>query len=446
MKTAGMPLRVVRGEGALLHLDDGRKIIDCISSWWVTLHGHGNKQIADAIHEQAQQLEQVIFAGFTHEPAEQLAKGLLELLPRSLTRVFFSDNGSTSVEVALKMAFQYWRNVGEPQRTRFIGFEGGYHGDTMGAMSAGGSSSFWQHFRKLMFDIDVVPFPETWDGDPDVEAKEAASINALRKLLTLDGSGGLQPAANGTGGLQPAFAGIIIEPLIQGAAGMRMCRPEFLRKLRAVADEFSVLLIFDEVMTGFGRTGDWFASTKADVSPDIICLSKGITGGFLPLSVTVCAERIYDAFLSDKLEHALFHSHSYTANPIACAAANASMKLLIETQSRFRDMEATHRRLTQKHLSDSPLLTHFRFCGTIAAFDLAEGQANYYSELPAKLRSKFIEQNLLLRPLGNTIYLLPPYCIDADTLDSVYATIRRTVDEGVSSTKIGTGGRQSALS
>ena len=255
MKTAGMPLRVVRGEGALLHLDDGRKIIDCISSWWVTLHGHGNKQIADAIHEQAQQLEQVIFAGFTHEPAEQLAKGLLELLPRSLTRVFFSDNGSTSVEVALKMAFQYWRNVGEPQRTRFIGFEGGYHGDTMGAMSAGGSSSFWQHFRKLMFDIDVVPFPETWDGDPDVEAKEAASINALRKLLTLDGSGGLQPAANGTGGLQPAFAGIIIEPLIQGAAGMRMCRPEFLRKLRAVADEFSVLLIFDEVMTGFGRTG-----------------------------------------------------------------------------------------------------------------------------------------------------------------------------------------------
>jgi adenosylmethionine-8-amino-7-oxononanoate aminotransferase len=418
MKTAGMPLRVVYGDGAFLHLDDGRKIIDCISSWWVTLHGHGNKRIADAIYEQAQKLEQVIFAGFTHEPAEKLAKALLEVLPKTLTRVFFSDNGSTSVEVALKMAFQYWRNVGQPERTRFIGFEGGYHGDTMGAMSAGGSSSFWQHFRKLMFDIDVVPFPETWDGDPDVDAKEDASIKALRTLL----------ASNCTGGRQPAYAGIIIEPLVQGAAGMRMCRPEYLRKLRAIADEFSVLLIFDEVMTGFGRTGDWFASTKAGVSPDIICLSKGITGGFLPLSVTVCAERIYDAFLSDKLEQALFHSHSYTANPIACAAANASMRLLIQNQSLFRNMEATHRRLAQQHLSDSKLLTHFRYCGTIAAFDLAQAETSYYSALPQKLRAQFLEQGLLLRPLGNTIYLLPPYCIDAETLDSVYKTIRNTID------------------
>jgi adenosylmethionine---8-amino-7-oxononanoate aminotransferase len=417
MKTAGMPLQISRGNGAFLYLEDGRQIVDCISSWWVTLHGHANAQIAEAIYEQAKKLEQVIFAGFTHEPSRKLADSLLTKLPPALKRVFFSDNGSTSVEVALKMAFQYWQNVGETSRTRFIGFTGGYHGDTIGAMSAGGSSPFWSNFKQLMFPIDVAPFPETWEGDTTGEEKAQQALAAIRTMLSE------HPGE---------YAGLIIEPLIQGAAGMHMCTPAFLRSLKALAQEFNTLLIFDEVMTGFGRTGDWFAAAKADVSPDIICLSKGITGGFLPLSVTVCTERIYDAFLSDKLEKALFHSHSYTANPIACAAANASFDLLTQSESTFRNFEQRHRQMVQKHLE--PLATrdnkpkgmgleHFRFCGTIAAFDISSANKSYYSSLAPQLRADFLEKGVLLRPLGNTIYLMPPLCIDDGTLDGVYATI-----------------------
>jgi adenosylmethionine-8-amino-7-oxononanoate aminotransferase len=340
MKTAAPPLQVKSGKDEFLYLQDGRKIIDCISSWWVTLHGHANEQIAEAICHQAKTLEQVIFAGFTHEPAIELANKLLEKLPSGLSRVFFSDNGSTSVEVALKMAYQYWQNVGQPSRTRFIGFQGGYHGDTLGAMSAGGSSTFWNNFKRLMFDIDVVPFPETWQGDDAITEKEQACLRELSSLLQREPN---------------SYAGIIIEPLVQGAAGMRVCRAEFLQRLRMLANQFGVLLIFDEVMTGFGRTGDWFASTRADCTPDIICLSKGITGGFLPLSVTVCTEGIYGAFLADELDKALFHSHSYTANPIACAAANASMRLLEQSEQTFRGFESRHRALMEKHISESAL-------------------------------------------------------------------------------------------
>ena len=413
MKTAGPPLPVKRASGSRLELEDGRSIVDCISSWWVTLHGHGNEDIARAIYEQALELEHVIFAGFTHEPAESTARGVMAHLPKELTRIFFSDNGSTSIEVALKMAYQYWRNVGQPERVRFIGFEDGYHGDTLGAMSAGGSSPFWAPFQKLMFPLEAVAFPDTYEGDVDAEERESASLQSIRDLL--------QHAPG-------EYAAIIIEPLVQGAAGMKMCTPRFLKGLRSVADEFDVLLIFDEVMTGFGRTGDWFACVKADVSPDIICLSKGITGGFLPLSVTLCIEKIYQAFYSDDFDKALFHSHSYTGNPLACAAAKASMKLLENNPGLFLNMEARHRKLTEKHLAPTGRFTRIRYCGTIAAFDIKmDEKHDYFSKLSPLLRSEFLKEGLLLRPLGNTLYFMPPLCTDDDTLNYMYATVAKVV-------------------
>lgn len=410
MKTAGPPLPVRRAEGAVLELEDGRRIVDCISSWWVTLHGHGNRVIADAIYEQAKTLEHVIFAGFTHQPAQELSELLLKHLPPHFDRVFFSDNGSTSVEVAIKMAVQFWRNSGEPERKRLIGFEGGYHGDTVGAMSAGGSSAFWTHFRSLMFDVDTVPFPATFDGDPERAQHEAESLQALEKLLTS------HPGE---------CAAVIVEPLIQGAAGMRMCSEEFLRNVNEIVRESGTLLIFDEVMTGFGRTGDWFACTKSRTEPDIICLSKGITGGFLPLSVTVCTQRIYDAFYADELEKAFFHSHSYTGNPIACAAGVASMNLLEQSSEVFQTWEARHRSLWKEYLEPLPVTTRPRFCGTIFAFDLnLPGDPGYFNSRAPQLRAEFLKEGLLLRPLGNTVYLMPPYCTDDETLKRVISSIR----------------------
>jgi adenosylmethionine-8-amino-7-oxononanoate aminotransferase len=413
MKTAGLPLPVKSAQDSYIELENGRRIIDCISSWWVTLHGHGNEEIAAAIHKQALSLEHVIFAGFTHEPAQQLTAQLLRKLPAHFNRVFFSDNGSTSVEVAVKMAFQYWRNVGKPQRTKFIGFNGGYHGDTLGAMSAGGSSAFWGNFRPLMFDIDTVPYPATFENDAECEAKEAATLRAIEKLLTDN---------------EEQYAAIIIEPLVQGAAGMRMCSPAFLKKLEALVKPSGTLIIYDEVMTGFGRTGEWFSCTKAGTQPDIICLSKGITGGFLPLAVTVCSEEIYQAFYADELEKALFHSHSYTGNPIACAAAVASMNLLSQTEIRFQSMESYHRRLAAKYVQDLPFVSNLRFCGTIVAFDIElTGGSSYFNKAAADLRSRFLAADLLLRPLGSTIYLMPPYCTDTAILETVYAKVRQVL-------------------
>jgi adenosylmethionine-8-amino-7-oxononanoate aminotransferase len=294
MKTAEPPYFVKRGEGVYLELEDGSRVVDCISSWWVNIHGHAHPVIARAIYEQALTLEQVIFAGFTHAPAEQLAKRLLEHLPAELTSIFYSDNGSTAVEVALKMSYQYWRNRGEVTRRRFIGFEGGYHGDTLGAMSLGRGATFWRTFQDIMCQVDVIPFPGTCDGDDQVCAKEERSLKTLRELLTADPTG---------------YAAICIEPLVQGAGGMKVCRPEFLQALVRTAREFGVLVIFDEVMTGFGRTGDWFASKKSATCPDIICISKGITGGFLPLAVTACKKPIFEAFLSDDPAKAFFQGH-----------------------------------------------------------------------------------------------------------------------------------------
>ncbi len=412
MKTAPAPLKVVRGKGALLELADGRQILDCISSWWVTIHGHSHPVLAEALYKQAQTLEHVIFAGFTHEPAQKLADKLIGHTPDSLTRIFFSDNGSTAVEVALKMAFQYWLNVGETNRTSFISFEGGYHGDTVGAMSAGRSSLWWEPFAPLMFPGDVVPFPATFDGDAEVESKEAESLDKLEFLLQ-----------------QGGCAGIFIEPLVQGAGGMRMCRPEFLRAIAQMARQYNVLLIYDEVMTGFGRTGELFASVKSGTAPDIMCLSKGLSGGCLPLSVTMASEDIYQAFWRDESDKAFYHGHSYTGNPLACAVGVASLELLEQNPNVYQGMEKLHRKYLNQWLINHPKLERIRTCGTIAAMDVkTESVSGYFNDIAPVLKARFLEAGFLLRPLGNTLYLMPPYCISPDELESIYRVIRQVLD------------------
>ncbi|NJN11225.1 MAG: adenosylmethionine--8-amino-7-oxononanoate transaminase [Richelia sp. RM2_1_2] len=406
-KTSPPPLKVKSARGIWLELEDGRKIMDCISSWWVNIHGHSHPKIAEAIYHQAQKLEQVIFAGFTHQPAETLAEKLIKRLPEGLNRVFYSDNGSTAVEVALKMAYQYWVNQNQ-QRQKFIAFQGAYHGDTFGAMSVGSRSLFSQVFSSMLFKVDFSPFPETYIGDSDIEQKEEVVLSLLKETLERNCQ---------------EYAGIIIEPLVQGAGGMRMCRVEFLQKLQQVVKQFDILLIFDEVMTGFGRTGEWFACLKSQVTPDIICLSKGITGGFLPLSVTVCSEKIYDAFYSDDPIKTLYHGHSYTANPLGCAAALASLELMVENQPSFSSMEAKHLKYLEE-LKDNYKVEKLRVTGTIAAMDVVSTEkSGYLNKVSLEIREKSLERGLLLRPLGNVLYIMPPYCITDEELSSVYDSI-----------------------
>ncbi|MBF2001624.1 MAG: adenosylmethionine--8-amino-7-oxononanoate transaminase [Synechococcales cyanobacterium M58_A2018_015] len=410
-KTAPAPLKVKSAQGIWLELEDGRRLIDCISSWWVNLHGHAHPKIAAAIAEQASRLEQVIFAGFTHDPAEQVAEQLVKKLPANLNRVFYSDNGSTAVEVALKMAYQYWINQGQKRGT-FIAFEGAYHGDTFGTMAVGARSLFTQVFADLLFEVEFVPFPATYWGDEPAD-REAQVLTEVRQRLES------QPER---------YAGIIIEPLVQGAGGMRMCRTGFLQQLAALTRQYQSLLIFDEVMTGFGRTGDWFACLKAQVQPDIVCLSKGITGGFLPLSVTVCTEAIYEAFYSDDPTKTLYHGHSYTANPLGCAAALASWQLMVENESAFMTMETQHQRHLQE-LQDHSKVQRLRVTGTIAAMDVVTAdQPGYLNQIGPQIRQQAIQQGLLLRPLGQVLYLMPPYCITEAELAEVYTKIRRILD------------------
>ncbi len=409
-KTAPDPIEVKSAQGLWLELVDGRKIADCISSWWVNLHGHAHPQIVEAIAQQAAQLEQVIFAGFTHQPAQLLASQLVARLPPNLTRIFYSDNGSTAVEIALKMAYQYWVNRGVA-RSRFIAFTGAYHGDTFGTMAVGARSLFSRVFQDLLFEVDFCPYPDTYEGDLEVISHEANCLAAIRQQLTAKPN---------------CYAGIIIEPLVQGAGGMRICRPEFLQQLRALASKFDTLLIFDEVMTGFGRTGADFACNKARVAPDLICLSKGITGGFLPLAVTVATEAIYESFYSDDPLKTLYHGHSYTANPLGCAAALASLQLLTANEPVFTQMETWHRQHLIGLAARYPQLTRLRVMGTIAAIDITNrDRPGYLNQVGMEIRHHAIECGVLLRPLGNVLYLMPPYCITAAELEWVYHQLDR---------------------
>ena len=407
-QTADAPILIREAQGAWVTAADGSRYLDLVSSWWVNLHGHAHPKIAGAIAAQAAKLEHVIFAGFTHEPAIELARRILDYLPPSLSRVFYSDNGSTAVEAALKMAFQFWRNCGDDKRKRFIAFEGGYHGDTIGAMSAGRTSGFYLPFEELMFDVDIVPFPATWNGDEEIGAREAQALAALDRLL----------------GNASSYAAAIVEPLVQGASGMLMCRPEFLRQVAERLKGSDILLIFDEVMTGFGRTGSMFASTKAKVTPDILCCAKGITGGFLPLAATIVSERIYRAFLGEGIEQAFLHGHSYTANPLGCAAGLASLDIFESenVMARIAEIEARHHAELACLMEHSKILRP-RVLGSIAAFDIGDGV--YGSGLSQTLRNLALQQGLILRPLGATIYLMPPYMIVNAELDAAYAGIRQ---------------------
>jgi len=428
LKEAPTPLKVKKGDGLWIELEDGQRIMDCISSWWVNTFGHAHPKITKAITEQSKELEHVIFANFTHEPAEKAAELISEALPGALNRVFYSDDGSTAVEVAMKMAYQYWINKGQ-QRKTFICFESAYHGDTFGAMSAGERSVFTNVFQDLLFDVEFVPFPETWIGDEEVEKRENIILEKMEALLTEH---------------PEKYAGIMIEPLVQGAGGMRICREAFLQKLDVLSKEYNTLMIYDEVMTGFGRTGDWFACNKADVEPDIICMAKGITGGFLPLSATVASDEIYETFNSNDPQKTFWHGHSYTANPLGCAAAIASCELMKEYEPVYSEMEQWHRAQLDE-LADHPRLVHLRTIGTISAMDIdtsgrdvsvdpytsevLRDEDGYLNSVADAIKKRCVDKGLLLRPLGNVLYLMPPYCTTQEQLSEMYDGIVELLDE-----------------
>ena len=392
-------LAIRSGTGAILLDESGKEYIDAIASWWVNLHGHAEPSIAGAIAEQATKLEHVIFAGCTHEPAVEVAEKLLKLLPQNQTRVFYSDNGSTAVEVALKMALQYWHNLGE-NKYKILVLEGGYHGDTFGAMSLAGKSDFSSPFHRYLFEVVQI-------ATPLVGLEDRAILDLERELETGD------------------TAAFIFEPLCQGVAGMRMYQAGILERLVSTCKAHNVITIADEVMTGFGRTGKTFACEHLTTQPDIFAISKAITGGFLPLGVTTCSERIFQAFLSNDKRNALLHGHSYSGNPIACAAANASMKLFdtMQTVERIQRIQASHKTFLAD-LSADPRVENCRSIGIIAAFDVkTTGAGDYFDDVRDKLYEFYISRGLLLRPLGRSVYILPPLCISKEQLDQVYMGI-----------------------
>ncbi len=385
-------------EGAWLETEDGTRILDAISSWWVVTHGHRHPAIMAAIAEQAAKLDHVIFAGFTHEPAEELAQKLVAIAPTGLEHVFFSDSGSTCVEVALKMALGYWRNIGEP-RTRIAALEHGYHGDTIGTMSAGARGVFNAAYEPLLFDVTRLPFPHA--------GQEQATLDALEAACKAE-----------------PLAALIVEPLILGAGGMLMYAPSVLAAMREICDRYGVLLIADEVMTGWGRTGTLFACEQAGISPDILCLAKGLTGGSVPLAVTLATSTIFDAHLSKDRSKTFFHSSSFTANPICVAAALANVK--IWENEPVRERIAALAALQAERLAsitDKARFANARQLGTITAVDLKVPDSGYLAGVGLALQKHFLDHKVLLRPLGNTIYVMPPYCTTAADLDLVYEAI-----------------------
>lgn len=395
---------IASAKGAVLHGKDGREVIDAISSWWVTTHGHCHPPIIEAIRDQAAKLDQLIFAGWTHEPAEKLATSLIEMTTQNLEYVFFSDSGSTSVEVALKMALGYWNNQGI-KRDRIVVMEHSYHGDTIGTMSVGERGVFNQAYDALMFDVDSIAFPSA--------GNEQLSLDQLEKLC----------ASGDT-------AAFIVEPLLLGAGGMLIYSPDILRAMREICERHDVLFIADEVMTGWGRTGTFLACEQADIAPDILCLSKGITGGSLPLAVTLSSKAVFDAHYSTDRSKAFFHSSSYTANPIACAAANANIALWQnpKTIENIRQL-CTKQRAKLTEIAANISVKNSRQIGTVTAFELDDSEGAYLSALGPKLLEFFLKNNILLRPLGNTIYVMPPYCITDAQLDKVYGIIQQAIDK-----------------
>lgn len=386
-KTAPPPIGIARGRGVWLETEDGRQILDGTSSWWVNIHGHSHPFLNAALARQAGELEHTIFAGFTHEPAVELAEKLVAHLPEGLTRIFYSDNGSTAVEVALKMAYQFWQNRGEERKT-FVALENAYHGDTFGAMAASDKSAFTKPFASLLFDVP-----------------RAGNLDDIERIFR-DKS--------------REIAAVIVEPILQGAGGMIIWKKEFLAGLRNLCDEYDVLLIADEVLTGFGRTGKMFACEHAAVSPDIICLSKALTAGYLPLGVTAATEKIYEAFLSEDRLKTFFHGHSFTANPLACAVAAASLELF-ERENCLEKIAFINRKFTARlpKLIDLDCVKEVRIIGAVGVVELAAETDGYFATVGQNLYREFLKRDILLRPLGSILYFMPPYIINEREIDWV---------------------------
>jgi adenosylmethionine-8-amino-7-oxononanoate aminotransferase len=403
MQTALPPVPIVRGEGACVYDENGKKYIDAVSSWWTNIHGHSHPHIAKRVAEQLTKLEHVIFAGFTHLPAVELAERLLAILPENQQKVFYSDNGSTAVEVAIKMCLQYWHNQ-QQTRTKILAFKNAYHGDTFGAMAVSGRSAFTAAFDSLLFEVEFIDLPN------------AENISNLKSQIS---------------DLKSQLACFTFEPLVQGSAGMIMYEAAYLNELMAHCRAEGILMIDDEVFTGFGRTGKPFACNYVSEQPDIMCFSKGLTGGAMALGVTTCTQQIFDAFLSDDRLKTLFHGHSFTANPIACSAALASMDLFLDasTAVNINRITVAHREFGLR-IKDHPKIKTIRQTGTIIAMEWETGSnTSYFSSLRDTLYCYFLDAGIILRPLGNIIYILPPYCITSEDLNYIYTKIEQALEE-----------------
>ena len=394
---SGLPIPIIRGEGAMLFDDEGNAYIDAISSWWVNIHGHANPYIASKIYQQALHLEHVIFTGFTHEPAVQLAERLLKILPGNFEKIFYSDNGSTAVEVAIKMAIQYWKNKEIPQRNKILAFRHAYHGDTFGAMSVSGRSLFTEAFQDYLFDVLFIDTPD--------EQHATESISFIESHAS-------------------EIACFIYEPLLQAAGGMRIYPAGGLDAILKIARENNILCIADEVLTGFGRTGSFFASESLSYQADILCLSKGLTGGTMALGATACTGEIFNAFLSGDRRRTFFHGHSYTANPIACSAGLASLDLL-EKKTCIKQIQVISEKnehFLKEKLShiDPALVINPRTIGTVLAFELQSSRHDYENQVADIVRNEALKHGVYLRPLGNTVYIMPPYCTTEAELERIY--------------------------
>ena len=402
-KTSDTPIAIVKGKDALLWDENGNTYIDAIASWWVNPYGHSNERLARRAYEQLTSLEHVLFGGFTHQPACDLAEALLKILPKNQSKVFFSDNGSTAVEVAVKIALQYYYNRGE-KRTTFIAFEEAFHGDTFAAMAVSGISLYTTAFQDQLLKVVRIPIPE--------KGQEEACKQCLLEVIA-----------------QEKCAAFIFEPLVLGAAGMRMYAPEVLDELIQICREHQVLTIADEVMTGFGKTGKTFACDYLKQMPDMICLSKALTGGTIPLSATTTTEAIYEAFYSDDISKALFHGHTFMANPTGCAIALESLKILAE-----EEMQANLKRIHTRHVAFAtkmdkhPKVARTRTLGVIVALDLkVPDTGEYYGAIRNELYRFYISHGVILRPVYHTIYILPPYIITDKQLDRVYQVVEESI-------------------
>lgn len=420
---------IAGGQGAWLIGHDGRRYLDAVSSWWTNLFGHAEPRIGAAIAQQAGTLEQVMLAGFTHAPAVQLAERLLAIAPRQpdrppLSKVFYADNGSAGVEVALKMAFHYFHNRGEHRRTRFIALENGYHGETIGALSVGDIPLYRRVYAPLLLQSLFAPSPDAYLAEPGQSAEDYAlqAADALQALFEQ---------------LPGEICALILEPRVQCAGGMRMYHPAYLRRARALCDAHGVFLIADEIATGFGRTGTLFACEQAGVMPDLLCLSKGLTGGFLPLSAVLATQQLYDAFLDDSRERAFLHSHSYTGNPLACAAALATLQIFADDEVIARNQHTAARMSAlAAQIGKHSAVSDVRQAGMIVAFELTQG-GDKRTPFPAAARVGLkayraaLERGVVLRPLGDVLYWMPPYCVDEAQLALLAATTRHAIDEAV---------------